>query len=133
MPSVRGVVQLGAIVGMLALPACGEPPNTMRTYTVAYTVDAGPNVTLDSVKYLDDNGIIQRVLNPTDTWGLALTMSTGEEVEAHTWGSASSGGQLAKLRVTWTISGVSSEGDSSFTTTTAPGAFTLSIPRRTLP
>jgi hypothetical protein len=119
--------------GLLALPACGEPPNSVRTYTVAYTVDAGPNVTIDSVKYLDDNGVTQRVLNATDTWGLALTMSTGEEVEARAWGSASSGGQLAMLRVTWTISGVSTAGDSSVTTTAAPGPFTLTVPRQSLP
>ncbi|MDP3911948.1 MAG: hypothetical protein Q8Q14_16305 [Gemmatimonadales bacterium] len=130
MPSSRHAVLL---VALLLTPACGEPPNSIRTYSVAYTIDHDAFVTFDSVKYLDANGVMQRVLNPTDSWGLAMSKETGEEVEAHAWGGATQGGQDATLRVTWTISGVSSEGDSSFTTTTAPGAFTLSIPRRTLP
>ena len=133
MRSLRCVVSIGLGAGVLAFAACGEPPNTIRTYTVAYTIDAGVNVTIDSVKYLDVNGVFQKVLNANDAWGLALIMSTGAEVEALAWGSASSGGQLAKLRITWTISGVSTAGDSSFTTTAAPGAFTLSVPRQTLP
>lgn len=122
----------GALV-LIGLAACGEPPNTIRTYITAYTIDHEAFVTFDSVKYLDVNGVLQKVLNPDDSWGLAMNKDTGEEVEAIAWGSASQGGQDAKLRVTWTISGVSTAGDSSFTTTSAPGAFTLSIPRRTLP
>lgn len=130
---MRSVLSSVGVGALLLLAACGEPPNTIRTYITAYTIDADANVTFDSVKYLDVNGVIVRVLGPTDTWGLAMDKSTGEEVEASAWGSASTGGQLAKLRVTWTINGVSTAGDSSFTTTAAPGAFTLSIPRRTLP
>jgi hypothetical protein len=130
MRSLLSVIGAGAL---LLLADCGEPPNTIRTYITAYTIDAGTNVTFDSVKYLDVNGVYVRVLGPTDTWGIAMNKSTGEEIEAQAWGSASSGGQLAMLRVTWTINGVSTAGDSSFVTTSAPGAITLAVDRQTLP
>lgn len=130
MSTYRYAVALGAA---LLAPACGDPPNTMRTYSIAYTIDHDGFVSFDSVKYLDVNGAMQRVLNPNDAWAVTMNKDTGEEVEAHAWGRATQGGQAAKLRVTWTISGVSTAGDSSFTTTTAPGVFTLDIVRRTLP
>ncbi|MGH7608094.1 MAG: hypothetical protein ACREME_12225 [Gemmatimonadales bacterium] len=109
--------------------ACGESPTSIRTYIVAYTLTAGSFVTFDSVRYRDTEGVLQKVVNPALPWGVAMPMDTGEEVEAFAWGRATQGGQDAKLKVTWTISGVSTAGDSSFTRTTAPGDFTLVLVR----
>lgn len=127
---MRFLPRTGAMLLLVtAVPACGEPPTSIRTYIVAYTLSAGSFVTFDSVLYRNADGVSQKVINPALPWGVAMAMTTGDEVEASAWGVATQGGQEAKLKVTWTISGVSTAGDSGFTTTSAPGAFRLDIVR----
>ena len=60
-------------------------------------------------------------------WSVAYVAPTGSFVAGTAWVVATGSGQAAKLKVTWTISGVSTASDSSFATTTGAGKFALTV------
>jgi hypothetical protein len=78
-------------------------------------------------------GTVVKVVAPDSGWGIAMSKPSGAYVQARAWAQATQGGERAVLTARWTISGVSTAADSSFTTTSAPGAFTLTVVRRTIP
>ena len=115
----------------LLLVACSKPPSTgPRNYGVAYRVTGSAGISFDSGRYEDAQGTLVTVVAPAPNWAVGFPAMTGDSVQATAWVVASAGGLSASLRVMWTESGVSTQSDSSTTTTSAPGHFTLSIPRR---
>jgi hypothetical protein len=124
---------VGTAVMLLGiLIACSNTPTSPASYVVAYEVTATAGASYDSVTYDDGHGSFVKVNVPSSGWLVAESVATGGTVEAHAWGVASGGGQAVKLKATWTLSGVSSSSDSSGTTTSAPGRFTLDVAKHQL-
>lgn len=119
-------------LALLLLIGCGEIPSA-PTYLVAYTLSGTFRITFDSLVYENAAGTLVKVVAPDSGWGAALSAPSGSYVQARAWAQATQGGERAVLTARWTISGVSTAADSSFTTTSAPGAFTLTVVRRTIP
>jgi hypothetical protein len=71
------------------------------------------------------------VPHPTTPWNLSLGVDAGGTVEAHAWGLGAPASS-AKLKATWTISGVSSQSDSSHVNFASPAYFTLDLARRVI-
>jgi len=113
-------------VTVLLSAACKATPPQPPDYIVSYTLTASSPITCDSVKYKDAQGTVIKVTSPTLPWSVAYLAPTGSFVAGTAWMVATGSGQAAKLKVTWTISGVSTASDSSFGTTTAAGKFVLS-------
>jgi hypothetical protein len=119
---------------ILSCAACGSSDPQIPTYVVAYHVTkttVGP-LTCDSVQYEDAAGQIVKVVSPALPWSVAITAQSGSYIQARAWITASAGGQTAKLKMTWTISGVSTAADSSMGTSTAANKFELAVARRQL-
>jgi len=117
---------------LLLVSACGPAsPTAPTSYDVAYHLNGTVGVTFDSVTYEDAQGALVRVVGPAVGWSVAFPVMVGRYVRASAWGHALSG-QSATLKVTWTVSGVSTASDSSRATLSAAGGFTLDIARRRL-
>lgn len=113
-----------------AAAACSSSGPTAATYTVSYHLTASSQVTFDSVMYANSEGSLVKVIAPSSAWVVVQSDSSGSYIQAAAWGSSVSGGQSAKLTMTWTQSGVSTAADSSIAVISAPGSFALTIPRR---
>ena len=120
------------ILAAVLATACAISPHEQSDFVVAYHVTASPGVACDSVKYETALGDIVTVTSPTLPWAIANSAPRGSAVQAVAWMTATGSGQQAKLKATWTLTGVSTAGDSSYGTTTAGGRFTLVISRRRL-
>ena len=116
-----------ALAGLLLLAGCKALEPKLPSYVVSYNLTAAPQITCDSVKYKNAVGTVITVTSPPLPWSVAYIAPPGAFVAGTAWVSATGGGQAAKLKVTWTISGSSTASDSSFGTTTAAGKFTLSV------
>ena len=112
--------------------ACTISPHDQSDFVVAYHVTASTGISCDSVKYENAVGDIVNVTRPALPWAFANSAPRGSAVQARAWMTATASGQQAKLKVTWTLTGVSTAGDSSYGTTTAGGKFSLVIVRRRL-
>jgi hypothetical protein len=121
-----------SLVLTAVLGACSKTATGPSTYAVAYELTASAGVSFDSVKYDDGHGTLIKVSAPSSGWLKAISVASGGTVEAHAWVVASGGGQTVKLTATWTLSGVSTNADSSGTTTSAAGTFALDIAKRQL-
>lgn len=108
---------------------CQLSPHEGDDFVIAYNLTAGPGVTCDSVKYENATEILT-VASPTLPWSFAFQGPAGARVEVRAWMTGTAAGQPAKLKATWTRVGMSTAGDSSFGTTTAPGKFLLLVSRR---
>jgi hypothetical protein len=117
-------------VSLALLTACGNASSGPTTFAVSYHLSTPGGITFDSVKYEDAQGTLVKITAPPTDWSVAFSPISGSYVQASAWAIASTGGARATLMATWTASGVSTASDSSATTTTAPGAFTLVITRR---
>jgi len=117
---------------LLLLPACSDTPHGPITYQVTYQLSGSAGITFDSVRYENTQGALVKVAAPSSGWFVAFSAMTGSYVQADAWTVASNGGASAKLKVTWTVNGVSTGADSSMATAAAPGAFTLVVSRRRL-
>jgi hypothetical protein len=118
----------GALVLVLA---CSVTPSN-PTYTVAYHLTKTPEgsgLHCDSLLYQNAQGQIVKVTNPALPWSIAVSVPVGSSIQAAAWIVATGGGQTAKLRMTWTIPGVSTAADSSVGTSSAAGAFSLGVSR----
>ena len=112
--------------------ACGAAdPAAPTSYAVAYTLATSGPMAIDSVKYDDGHGTILKVTAPASGWTLTLTVTTGGSVQAQAWITGSGPGS-AKLKVSWTHAGVSTQADSSYAVPVAAQKFALSIPHHTL-
>ena len=120
----------GAACLIVLWAACSDEPSAPASYTVVYRVTASANITFDSVKYENPEGTLVKVTSPAVNWLVIDTALDGTWVQGTAWGNAFAAGATATLKVTWTQSGVSTASDSSKTTASAPGVFTLNIPRR---
>jgi hypothetical protein len=110
--------------------ACSSSPTGTSNYAVAYELTVTGAMTFDSVKYDDGHGNLIKVNTPANGWLVSVSVASGGSIEAHAWGVAVAGGQTAKLKVTWTLSGVSTASDSSLAPVSAPGAFFLNVAKR---
>ena len=111
--------------------ACAITPSH-PTYTVAYHLTKTPEgsgLRCDSLLYQDAQGQLIKVTAPALPWAVAVSVPVGSSIRATAWMVATGGGQTAKLRITWTIPGVSTAADSSVGTSSAAGAFTLGVSR----
>jgi hypothetical protein len=117
---------------LLLATTCQVADPNPQEYVVAYNLTASTGVTCDSVKYENALGEIVKVTSPTIPWGYAYSATPGTYLQAKAWITATASGQQAKLKATWTLTGVSSAADSSFGTTTAAGKFSLTVSRRRL-
>jgi hypothetical protein len=111
--------------------ACTVTPSN-PTYTVAYRLTKTPEgsgLRCDSLLYQNAQGQIIKVTAPALPWSIAVSVPAGSSIQATAWIVATGGGQTAKLRMTWTIPGVSTAADSSVGTSAAAGAFTLGVSR----
>ena len=125
---MKSYVLCGALVLGLACVITPSSPG----YTVAYHLTKAPEgsgLRCDSVLYQNAQGQIIKVTAPALPWSIAVSVPAGSSIQAAAWMVASSGGQTATLRMTWTIPGVSTAADSSIGTSTAPGAFMLGVSR----
>lgn len=123
--------RLGYVSFFLAA-ACGSTGPNVPSFVVSYTLTRTLTLQCDSVKYETADGSIVRVVSPALPWSVGFTAPAGSSIQADAWVRASSSGQTATLKMTWTISGVSTASDSSTGTSTAPSAFMLSVARRQL-
>jgi hypothetical protein len=122
-PLIAGVVLLVA--------ACSDSTSGPTSYTVVYRLTASATgIAFDSVRYENPEGTLVKVATPPLNWMVIDTAVGGSYVQGTAWVQGSTAGATATLKVTWTQSGVSTASDSSKATTSAPGAFTLNIPRR---
>jgi hypothetical protein len=119
-------------VSILLVTACKITAPTAPTYVVAYHLTVTSGLRCDSVKYLAADGSIARVVSPALPWSVAFTAATGSSIQTTAWVVATASGETATLKMTWTISGVSTAKDSSTGTTSAAGAFMLAVARRQL-
>jgi hypothetical protein len=122
----------GVFAAAVIAAACTISPHDQSDFVVAYRVTASTGITCDSVKYENAVGAIVTVASPTLPWAFANSAPPGSAVQARAWMTATASGQQAKLKATWTLTGVSTAGDSSYGTTTAGGQFSLVIVRRRL-
>ena len=120
-------VALGA-----AVASCSNASTSLATYVVAYEITASGGLLVDSVKYDDGHGTFIKVNGPSNGWLVTVSAATGGSVQASAWCRATGSGQAAKLKATWTQSGVSSFSDSSYTSASGPGAFTLAVSKHQL-
>ena len=121
-----------ALACVALLGACDKAtPAGPSSFTVLYTLVAGGPLVVDSLKYDDGSGILVKVTAPASGWTTSLTVDAGGSVEERAWLNASGPGS-AKLKVSWTVPGVSTQADSSYANPVAPQHFTLSIARRVL-
>lgn len=112
--------------------ACGPAaPAGPSSFTVLYTLDVSGPVGVDSLRYDDGHGTLIRVAAPAGSWTTGLTVMAGGSVQAQAWVDASGPGAVT-LKVSWTVSGVSTQADSSFANPAAPQHFTLTIAHRVL-
>jgi len=114
----------------LLLSACGKGTAPLPTLLISYQLAATARVSFDSVAYENAQGQIVKVTAPTTNWGIAFPMSAYGYVQGTAWAVTTAASERASLRATWTQTGVRTDSDSSATTTTAPGRFTLQIVRR---
>lgn len=114
---------------LLLLAACQITPHEGNDFVIAYQLSAGAGVSCDSVKY-ENAAAILKVTSPALPWSYAFQGPAGARVEVRAWMTGTAAGQAAKLKATWTRVGMSTAGDSSFGTTTAPGKFLLLVSRR---
>jgi hypothetical protein len=119
-------------VSLFIVAACGSTEPNVPTYVVGYTLTTTSTLRCDSVKYETADGSIVRVVSPALPWSASFAAPAGSYIEASAWVVASAGGQSGKLKMSWTISGVSSASDSSIGTSSAAGKFMLSVARRQL-
>lgn len=125
------------VLAALLLTACGGGTDAgPLTYTVTYRLDLTGGIAIDSVKYDDGHGALVKVATPASapgsaTWVQSISATQPASVEARAWGQGAPG-STAKLKITWTISGVSSISDSSTVATSAPGQFSLTVTKRTI-
>jgi hypothetical protein len=125
---LKPYVRCGALVLGLACTITPSHP----TYTVAYHLTKTPEgsgLRCDSLLYQDAQGQLIKVTAPALPWSVAVSVPVGSSIQATAWVVATAGGQTAKLRMTWTIPGVSTAADSSVGTSSAAGAFTLAVSR----
>jgi hypothetical protein len=112
--------------------ACGPAdPAAPIVYDVAYTLTTSGPMAIDSAKYDDGHGTLIKVIAPASGWTLPLTVMTGGSVQAQAWITGSGPGS-AKLKVSWTHAGISTQADSSFALPVAAQKFTLTIPHHAL-
>lgn len=111
---------------------CELTPSNPQEFVVAYVLTGATGVTCDSVKYENALGDIVKVAGPALPWSYAYSGPPGTYLQAVAWMTASGSGQQAKLKATWTLTGVSTAADSSYGTTTAAGKFRLMVSRRKL-
>jgi len=114
-------------VSLIVVAACKVTAPNPPTYVVAYHVTTTSTLQCDSVKYVTADGSIVRVVSPALPWAVAFTASAGSSIQAAAWVVASASGQTGTLKMTWTISGVSTAKDSSTGTSSAAGGFMLSV------
>ncbi len=112
---------------VLLATACKATQPTPPDYIVSYNLTGAGQVSCDSVKYKDAAGTVIKVTSPTVPWSVAYAAPAGTFVAGSAWMVATGSAQAAKLKVTWTISGVGTASDSSFGTSTAAGKFTLIV------
>lgn len=123
---MRATVMFAAL---LLVTACRITPHEGSDFVIAYNLTAGPGVSCDSVKY-ENAAEILKVASPAVPWSYAFQGPAGARIEVRAWMTGTGVGQPAKLKATWTRAGVSTAGDSSYGTTTAPGKFLLLVSRR---
>jgi hypothetical protein len=114
---------------LLLAAACQITPHDDSNFVIAYNLTAAAGVTCDSVKYENTTDIL-KVAGPTLPWSYAFQGPAGARVEVRAWMTGTASGQAAKLKATWTRVGMSTAGDSSFGSTTAPGKVLLLVSRR---
>jgi len=114
---------------LLLATACQISPHDSSNFVIAYGLSAGAGVTCDSVKY-ENAAEILKVTSPSLPWSYAFQGPPGARVEVRAWMTGTAAGQPAKLKATWTRVGMSTAGDSSYGTTTAPGKFLLLVSRK---
>ncbi|HYU09608.1 MAG TPA: hypothetical protein VEK77_09540 [Gemmatimonadales bacterium] len=112
---------------VLLASACKVTPPTPPDYVVSYHLTGAPQISCDSVKYKDAAGTVIKVTSPPLPWSVAYVAPAGTFVAGSAWMVATGSAQAANLKVTWTISGVSTASDSSFGTSTGAGKFTLTV------
>jgi len=120
---------LSALAALALATSCQITPHESNNFVIAYNLTAGTGVTCDSVKYENATEIL-KVTSPTVPWSYAFQGPAGAHVEVRAWMTGTAAGQSAKLKATWTRVGMSTAGDSSYGTTTAPGKFLLLVSRR---
>lgn len=120
------------IAATVLATTCELTPSNPQEFVVSYGLTGAAGVTCDSVKYENALGDIVKVTSPALPWSYAYPAPPGTYLQTAAWLTATGSGQQAKLKATWTLSGVSTAGDSSFGTTTAAGKFTLLVSRRKL-
>jgi hypothetical protein len=125
---LKPFVLCGALVVGLACVITPSSPGYTVSYQLTKTPE-GSGLRCDSVLYQTAQGQIIKVINPALPWSIAVSVPAGSSIQAAAWIVATGGGQTAKLRMTWTVPGVSTAADSSFGTSTAPGAFMLGVSR----
>ena len=121
-----------AIVAALVAACGGSSGPAIPTYTISYVLTGDPLLQCDSVKYENVQGQIVLVAAPSLPWHASFAAQSGHYISATAWVRATNGGQEGKLKMSWTIPGVSTASDSSFGTSSAPGYFSLSVTRRQL-
>ncbi len=126
---MKHYVMCGALVLVLACTITPSDPMVVVAYHVTKAPE-GSGLRCDSLLYQNTQGQFIKVTNPALPWSIAVNVPAGSSIHATAWIVATGGGQSAKLRVTWTIPGVSTAADSSFGTSTAAGSFTLGVSRR---
>jgi len=114
-------------VTVVLATACKATQPTPPDYVVSYNLTGAPPISCDSVKYKDAAGTVIKVTSPTLPWSVAYAAPAGTFVAATAWMAATGSAQAAKLKVTWTITGVSTASDSSFGTSMAARKFTLTV------
>jgi len=114
-------------VTLLLSTACKVTEPTPPDYIVSYHLSGAPQIICDSVKYKDAAGTVIKVTSPPLPWSVAYVAPAGTFVAGSAWMVATGSAQAANLKVTWTISGVSTASDSSFGTSTGAGKFTLTV------
>jgi len=125
----RGVSVVALLVACGTMLHCASKSTEPIRLAVSYTLSLSGSVVVDSLLYDDGHGTLVRVVPVPSGWGTLFAVVGGGSVQAVAWGTAAGAGS-AKLKVTWTQSGVSSSADSSTARPSAPGHFTLSIARR---
>lgn len=121
---------LGGGFALFAVACGGSTGPAAPTYVVSYVLSGDPLLRCDSVEYEDAQGGTVSVPSPALPWRTSFAAQAGHHIQVTAWVVASGSGQSGKLKMSWTISGTSSVSDSSQGTSTAPGAFALSVARQ---
>ena len=116
-----------AVATLVLAMGCKATQPTPPDYVVSYAVSGASGIACDSVKYKDAAGTVIKVTSPALPWSAAFLATPGTFLGGSAWMNATGSGQAAKLKLTWTISGVSTASDSSFGTSAAAGKFMLTV------